>query len=138
MQLQMTTEYAIRILGFLFVHKRIVQVTEISNALNISPTYMQKVLGKLVRSGVIASAQGRYGGYYFLKSAEEISLYDVIELMENEIALLACLSHEASCSQEITDCPLQDVFRKAQEELIRQFQNVKISKMWTKSDFSDP
>ena len=44
----------------------------------VSPTYLSKILTKLVKEGMVASASGANGGYSLTKGWESISFLDII------------------------------------------------------------
>src|SRR5258708_38699731 len=50
----------------------------------------QKLMGQLAASGLLTSARGASGGFALAKSANEISLADIVEAVEGPIALTMC------------------------------------------------
>ena len=56
---------------------------ELSSELNISESYLQQLTRQLLVHELIKSRRGPYGGYSLNKSAEYISLGDVIRAMLN-------------------------------------------------------
>ncbi len=56
----------------------------------ISPTYLSKVLSKLVKAGLIESTTGVNGGYKLLGPKEEISFLKVIQAIEGTGSLFSC------------------------------------------------
>ena len=57
----------------------------------------------LKKSGVLSSKKGKIGGYYLLKSAEEIQMSSVIRALEGPIAMLPCVS--LNFCEKRDDCP---------------------------------
>ncbi|HEY4955063.1 MAG TPA: Rrf2 family transcriptional regulator, partial [Gemmatimonadaceae bacterium] len=55
--------------------------------------YVEQILLRLRRAGVIASTRGARGGYMLSRPAKEISIRDVIHASELETFDLHCLSH---------------------------------------------
>ena len=58
----------------------------IAVAQGIPPKFLENILLELRRSGLVASQRGTEGGYRLGRSAEEISLADVIRAVEGPIA----------------------------------------------------
>lgn len=57
---------------------------QISNRLNLSLTYSQKILRKLVVANLIKSAPGINGGFLLANSTKKISLLDIIQAINND------------------------------------------------------
>ena len=83
MQLNVTTDYAIRTVLYLGQCKKIASATEISNEMGIPRGYLEKVLSKLKKAEYISADLGARGGYRLNKTLKDITLGDVIRLMEN-------------------------------------------------------
>lgn len=78
--------YAILLLNML-PSKAVLPGEAISQQLNASPTYFQKLLRKLVSAGLIASVPGAKGGFKLQKRPEEICVYDVYLAVEGQQSL---------------------------------------------------
>lgn len=78
--------YAILLLNML-PGKAVLPGEAISQQLNASPTYFQKLLRKLVSAGLIASVPGAKGGFKLQKQPEEICVYDVYLAVEGRQSL---------------------------------------------------
>jgi Rrf2 family protein len=59
---------------------------------NISKKFLEQILLELKRAKLVNSKQGTMGGYYLLKSPDEISLADIYRIFEGPIALTPCIS----------------------------------------------
>lgn len=59
---------------------------------NISKKFLEQILLELKRAKLVNSKQGTTGGYYLLKSPDEISLADIYRIFEGPIALTPCIS----------------------------------------------
>jgi len=84
MQLNISTDYAIRIILYLAKSKQVVSSNRLSKIIRVSPRYLLQIGAKLRDVGLISSVNGPTGGYLLNKSPEEISLYDIIVIMEGE------------------------------------------------------
>lgn len=119
MQLQITTDYGIRIMCCLYNKDTIITASDLSEQLCISYPYLIKVLGQLKQAGMIQVVRGRFGGYRIAKSARHITLYDIIKTMEGEIWINSCLSKDGACTRNAIDiCPVNKILRSAQKQLI--------------------
>ena len=103
MQLNVTTDYAIRTVLYLGQCKKIASATEISNEMGIPRGYLEKVLSKLKKAEYISADLGARGGYRLNKTLKDITLGDVIRLMESTTKINRCLEDDAYCSRKAVD-----------------------------------
>ena len=75
MQLNVTTDYAIRIVLYLAIRGELVNSESIASAMGIPPNYVLKVTKKLVLAGIVGRVVGAQGGFLLAKRTEKISLY---------------------------------------------------------------
>lgn len=78
--------YAILLLNML-PGKAVLSGEAISQQLNASPTYFQKLLRKLVSADLVASVPGVKGGFRLKKRPEEICVYDIYLAIEGRQSL---------------------------------------------------
>jgi len=86
MQLNISTDYAIRIILYLAKSKQVVPSSKLSKVIQVSTRYLLQIGAKLRDAGLILTANGPTGGYSLVKPPGEISLYDIIIIMEGETA----------------------------------------------------
>ncbi|HKC02655.1 MAG TPA: Rrf2 family transcriptional regulator [Sphingomicrobium sp.] len=71
--------------------------TELSGDTGVPLPTAQKLMGQLAASGLLISARGASGGFALSRSADAISLADIVEAVEGPIALTMCadgINHE--------------------------------------------
>lgn len=56
----------------------------ISARLNLSPSYLKKLMKVLVHEGLVVSSTGKKGGFSLAKPIKEITLYDIFETIEGK------------------------------------------------------
>lgn len=110
------SKYAIKALITLAKHKRNglpLRIVEISERDNIPKKFLENILLELRKHGVLGSKMGINGGYYLLRKPEDISLTEIIRLMDGPIALIPCASLNfyekcEDCEDELV-CGLRNV-----------------------------
>ena len=121
MQLNVTTDYAIRTVLYLGQCKKIASATEISNEMGIPRGYLEKVLSKLKKAEYISADLGARGGYRLNKTLKDITLGDVIR---------RCLEDDAYCSRKAVDfCAVRRYYAKVQEKLETQFFSISLKEI---------
>lgn len=64
------------------------QIREISSNANIPQNYLEQLLSKLRRAELVKSIRGARGGYILAKSADEISVKDILIALEDDIKII--------------------------------------------------
>ncbi len=115
MQLNVTTDYAIRTVLYLGQCKKIASATEISNEMGIPRGYLEKVLSKLKKAEYISA---------------DLGARDVIRLMESTTKINRCLEDDAYCSRKAVDfCAVRRYYAKVQEKLETQFFSISLKEI---------
>lgn len=117
MQLNLSTDIALRTLIYLGRKDGIATISEISESFGISRTHLMKVAMTLVAEKLLLSERGRNGGIRLARDASDIRIGDVVMLMESNLALLFCMKDEAIDSDctLLPDCRLRGILFNAQK-----------------------
>lgn len=117
MQMNLTTDYAVRTLVYLAAHRGIVPISEIADAMNISRKYLNRIAPALRDAGLVTAHKGQYGGYSLRRRTEDIQLYDVVRLMEGTVCINRCLEEDGYCSLGAVDhCPAHTCYAVMQRK----------------------
>lgn len=86
LKLTNATEQALAIMAILSTQKAEVPVSSesIYTKLAVSPSYIKKLLRKLVVSKLIAGVSGNNGGFYLERNISDINLLEIVEAIEGE------------------------------------------------------
>ena len=89
-------------------------IEEIARRSGTPKRFLEHILLEIRNAGVIASTRGRSGGYTLVKAPSEISISEMLRLIDGPIAPLACLSRRAyqrceDCADEAA-CRIRKVF----------------------------
>ncbi len=116
MQLTLYTDYALRVLVHLASREsEVVTVQDVANALGVSRNHLVKVVHHLGLMGLIHSVRGKGGGIALARPAEEISMAEVVRLMEKNLDLLECFHNEDYNCRANGACNLKSALRIAQD-----------------------
>ncbi len=74
-----------------------VTIKEISEKQDVSVAYLEQILNKLRKAGLIKSIKGPGGGYLLEKRPEEVSIAAILNELEGPVALTSCLDPEEGC-----------------------------------------
>jgi Rrf2 family nitric oxide-sensitive transcriptional repressor len=115
MQLDKFTDYALRILITLAVRAPArVPTSQIALLYNLSEHHLSKVATQLVAEGFATSERGRAGGLTLGRSADQISIGDVVRAMKRNDPVVECFGTNKSCLI-LPACGLRGPLAQAQE-----------------------
>ena len=97
------------------------------------PSMFTRILKMLSNKELLDSQQGPQGGYSLTKSAENISVREVIEAMEGPIALTECSDDDCGCAYE-TSCAVGKPWQKINKAIIDVLQNINLAEMGMKDE----
>ncbi|RWR04626.1 Rrf2 family transcriptional regulator [Siminovitchia fortis] len=123
MKFSKATDYALHTMLFLTAATpdKPVGVQLLAEKQKVSPTYLSKILTKLVKAGMIESITGVNGGYRLKRNWEDISFLDIIHAIEGSASLFDCSFDHGP------DCPIQRVVLEAEEKMEEHLRNKKMS-----------
>ena len=98
MFITLETDYAVRMVYCLAKENRRLGANEISEKTGVTLRFALKILRKLVAGGIVNSFKGVTGGYELTKAPGEISLRDVVEIVDGPIILSRCLGDDYVCT----------------------------------------
>lgn len=105
-----TSKYAIRAVIYLELYSSSVKkigIKEISEELDIPTPFLGKILQMLAKHEVLDSTKGPHGGFNLKKPAMDISLMEIIEIIDGTNAFNQCVIRTSGCSHE-NPCSLHD------------------------------
>lgn len=126
MQLNLTTDYALRCLLYLAENPGSRSSAEISKAIGVGREYTHKILRRLRDAKIVSSKYGKEGGYMLSAKPENITMFDVMCLMEDSMMLSQCLEKERSGAVSPLQAPIVSFYRQAQETIESCFRGVSL------------
>lgn len=99
------TKYGLKALAYIARQQNDspVQVAAIAKSERISHKFLESILLTLKNAGILGSRKGKGGGYYLIKAAPDVSMVEVIRVLEGPIAMLPCVS--LNFYEKCDDCP---------------------------------
>lgn len=114
----LTTKYAVIALVELATRDGPTTVREIAQARDIPPHFLAKLVPPLVRAGILSSMRGKNGGVEFARAPSEVSLADVVRVIEGEGYFKECVFELFPCAGN-AECPLHDVWDPLRDQITR-------------------
>ena len=130
MRITQESDYALRIVTALALADGTVDARSLSSETSVTPRFTLKILHKLVRGGILSSSKGANGGYRLSRPADQLTMKDVIEVIEGPIVIARCLHTHEDCSQNgmtKSECRYHHIFREVSAEVAEKFGAIRIS-----------
>jgi Rrf2 family protein len=92
---------------------------ELAAVERLSHDYVEQILLRLRRAGLVQSVRGARGGYSLARSPEAITIRDVLEASERVTFEVNCDRHQVDaqrCSPDVS-CSIRPVWRMLQERI---------------------
>jgi len=90
-------------------------IKTISKKENLSEYYLEQLFSPLRRANLIRSIRGAQGGYVLCQSPDEITVYDIITILEGPIEVANC-TDGMNCDNE-SDCTTRLVWEKVKKSI---------------------
>jgi Rrf2 family protein len=122
MRLSTKSRYGLRALFDMAYHAGTLpaQIKDISRRQNISPRYLEQIFQDLKKAGLLRSRRGPQGGYFLARKPHEITVMDIINATEGEMALVDCVKtgkkSKKGCEFD-NQCITQQVWAEASRKL---------------------
>ena len=118
--LSKSTEYGIRALVSIQLQNwenRRPGVTETAKEIEAPEAFTAKILHQLTTHQLLESMKGRGGGFFFKDNQSDLSLYDVILVLEGDRLFTKCGFGLKNCSEN-NPCPMHDGYMHLRDGLI--------------------
>lgn len=128
-----TCKYAVRALIYLGKYSAEgtkIGIKKISSDLSIPTPFLGKILQNLVRQKILASTKGPNGGFGLGKRTDEISLYEIVRIVDGEDFFKNCLIGLQPCSTHAEDekpCPVHMLFGPIRADLLKFYKETTIA-----------
>lgn len=110
--------YGLRILLDVAVHEELgpVALRDISRRQGISQKYLWQVVNPLKMAGLLRATRGAHGGYVLAKSPVQITIRDIVEILEGPVSVVACVQTPGTCERSAC-CAARDAWSEVESKL---------------------
>lgn len=132
--LSMKAKYAIRALMELAKNdKRMLAAKTISKDADVPLKFLENILQELKHHGIVDSKRGIFGGYFLAKPATEITVGNLIRIIDGPLAPIRCASVTAyqkcdDCHDEAT-CKIRKTMVEVRNAITEVLDNKTLSEM---------
>lgn len=94
-----------------------IPLRQVAASEGISLAYLEQIVSTLREAGLLKSRRGVYGGYSLTRMPNQITVGDILRVLEGSIVPVPCVSDEGSCMRE-TDCATRIVWERVRSSLV--------------------
>jgi Rrf2 family transcriptional regulator, cysteine metabolism repressor len=111
-----------------------ISLAEIAANDGLPLAYLEHLVARLRKAGLVDSRRGSRGGYMLARSPKEISMAEVVEALEGSIAPIECITESSDgsivCSRESEPghaCPTKLLWTKVRFSIVRTLQEMTLA-----------
>jgi len=131
MKISTQTRFAIRFLLELRksqVDDMPITISQVATKQGISNAYLESIATKLRKHGYIKSYRGPGGGYLFARPVEDITLGEIMRLMESTYYQVHCVNNPEESCVNYDNCLLADAWENLEDGIDDIVNNIKLSR----------
>ena len=119
MKISTKGRYGLRIMTDLAVNGAdgCVSLKDIAEREHLSEKYLEQIINLLSKEGLVKSVRGAKGGYHLTRSADEITVEDILKATEGSLAPVACAEDNGRC-ENYCDCVTSFIWTRIYEATI--------------------
>ncbi|MGA2554425.1 MAG: Rrf2 family transcriptional regulator [Smithella sp.] len=111
MKLSTRARYGVRLMVALAFNysKGPVFLKDVAKGENISEKYLSLIIIPLRRIGLVNSIRGAHGGYLLAKDPSQITMKEIIDVLEGDCSLVDCVRNPSTCPR-VPICASHDIW----------------------------
>jgi Rrf2 family transcriptional regulator, cysteine metabolism repressor len=133
MKLSTKGRYGVRLMFDLAVNagNGPVSLKEIAARQEISEKYLSNIIPPLKNAGLIRSVRGAQGGYVLAKDRREITLKDILLVLEGPMCMVECTEQPELCKRA-DECLVRDVWAEVTGKMLEALESFTLESMLEK------
>jgi len=105
-----------------------IQIGTIAQRVNVSVKYLEQLIIPLKKADYVRSVRGPKGGHMLNRSPDEITVGEIVDVLEGGINLSACVDHPEVCEKS-EECATRGVWEEATKAMYDKLNSVTLSEM---------
>ena len=138
MKLSTKSRYGTRLLLDMAQHynQGPVQLGDIAKRQDISVKYLEQIIIPLKKARFIESVRGPKGGHVLARPPEEITVAEIVALLEDGATLVACTERAEVCGRAGT-CPTRLIWKDASQAMFDKLKSVTLADLVEKARLAE-
>jgi Rrf2 family iron-sulfur cluster assembly transcriptional regulator len=134
MKLSTRSRYGTRLLLDLAQHYKEgpIQLGDIARRQGVSVKYLEQIIIPLKKAHYIKSVRGPKGGHILTKAPEEITVAEIVALLEDSTSLVECIEDTTVC-ERANICPTRLLWKEVSEAMFGKLQAITLADLVKKA-----
>src|SRR4051795_12322914 len=132
-------EYGIRVMAHLAHHdgSQPISLGSIADTEGLPLAYLEHLVQRLRKAELVESRRGAHGGYSLTRAAADITMAEIVQALEGEIAPIECISADADgtliCVRDgepgHDPCPTKLLWTRVQGSIVRTLNDITLAEL---------
>jgi len=109
-----------------------IQLGDIAKRQDVSVKYLEQIIIPLKKAHYIESVRGPKGGHFLTKPPEEITLGEIVALLEEGTSLVECTDNAGVC-ERADICPTRLIWKEVSEAMFDRLQAITLADLVEKA-----
>ena len=130
MKFSTRARYGARAMLDLAVHhaQRPVNIKEMAERQEVSATYLEQLMLRLVSHGLVRTIRGRGGGFVLSRHPSSIVLDEVVEALEGPVVFVECVANPGLCHRS-PSCVTHDIWKDVAQDVADRLGRISLEDM---------
>ena len=114
-----------------------VSLSDVAERQSISISYLEQLIAKLKKAGIVQSTRGAQGGYSLAKNPEEISVGEILRALEGSLSPVDCSAVDGEGENECSAsnfCVTKYVWKRINDSINDTVNNMFLSELLNESE----
>jgi len=133
MKISTKGRYALRVMVDIVENEsKLNSIKEIATRQDISVKYLEQIVSMLVKANLLVSFRGANGGYKLSRPANSISVLEILNATEGDVAIVECLEKDFKCKRS-SICKTKSCWEKLNNLILNFLQDVYLTDLTSKN-----
>jgi len=125
MKLSTRSRYGVRIMYELALRygEGPVILKDIARWQEISEKYLSKLIIPLKAAKLVRASRGSHGGYNLTREPSEISIREIVEVLEGDLKTVECVHNGNTCTRS-SECPVKEIWHRLDKSVLDVLDNI--------------
>jgi Rrf2 family protein len=114
-----------------------IHLANVAKRQGISVKYLEQIIIPLKKANYIRSVRGPKGGHTLARPPEEITVGEIVALLEDSARLAACSNNPMVCERSPT-CPTRYIWQEAAQVMFDKLQSITLADLLSRTQLKAP
>ena len=114
-----------------------IHLANVAKRQGISVKYLEQIISPLKKADYIRSVRGPKGGHALARPPEEITVGEIVALLEDSASLAACSDNPMVCERS-SICPTRYIWQEAAQAMFAKLQSITLADLLSRPKVKAP